>query len=232
MSGIEEVILQRLFALQDDKYQAFQSKLIPNINPETVIGVRVPELRRLARKLAGRVEIEQFLAALPHRYYDENCLHALLICAQKDYDLAICETKAFLPYIDNWATCDVLRPVVFQKHREQLLAEIPTWLRSSHTYTARFGIGMLERYFLDEAFTPEQLGWAAALRSEEYYINMMIAWYFATALAKQYDAAIPYLRERCLAPWVHNKTIQKAIESYRITPEKKQYLRTLRISAK
>lgn len=232
MSGIEEVILQRLFALQDDKYQAFQSKLIPNINPETVIGVRVPELRRLARKLAGRVEIEQFLAALPHRYYDENCLHALLICAQKDYDLAICETKAFLPYIDNWATCDVLRPVVFQKHREQLLTEIPTWLRSSHTYTVRFGIGMLERYFLDEAFTPEQLGWVAALRSEEYYINMMIAWYFATALAKQYDAAIPYLRERCLAPWVHNKTIQKAIESYRITPEKKQYLRTLRISAK
>lgn len=232
MSGIEEVILQRLFALQDDKYQAFQSKLIPNINPETVIGVRVPELRRLARKLAGRVEIEQFLAALPHRYYDENCLHALLICAQKDYDLAICETKAFLPYIDNWATCDVLRPAVFQKHREQLLAEIPTWLRSSYTYTVRFGIGMLERYFLDEAFTPEQLGWAAALRSEEYYINMMIAWYFATALAKQYDAAIPYLRERCLAPWVHNKTIQKAIESYRITPEKKQYLRTLRISAK
>ena len=232
MSGIEEVILQRLFALQDDKYQAFQSKLIPNINPETVIGVRVPELRRLARELAGREETEQFLAALPHRYYDENCLHALLICAQKDYDLAICETKAFLPYIDNWATCDVLRPGVFQKHREQLLAEIPTWLRSSHTYTVRFGIGMLERYFLDEAFTPEQLGWAAALRSEEYYINMMIAWYFATALAKQYDAAIPYLRERCLAPWVHNKTIQKAIESYRITPEKKQYLRTLRISAK
>ena len=232
MSGIEEVILQRLFALQDDKYQAFQSKLIPNINPETVIGVRVPELRRLARELAGREETEQFLAALPHRYYDENCLHALLICAQKDYDLAICETKAFLPYIDNWATCDVLRPVVFQKHREQLLTEIPTWLRSSHTYTVRFGIGMLERYFLDEAFTPEQLGWVAALRSEEYYINMMIAWYFATALAKQYDAAIPYLRERCLAPWVHNKTIQKAIESYRITPEKKQYLRTLRISAK
>ena len=232
MSGIEEVILQRLFALQDDKYQAFQSKLIPIINPETVIGVRVPELRRLARELAGREETELFLAALPHRYYDENCLHALLICAQKDYDLAICETKAFLPYIDNWATCDVLRPVVFQKHREQLLTEIPTWLRSSHTYTVRFGIGMLERYFLDEAFTPEQLGWAAALRSEEYYINMMIAWYFATALAKQYDAAIPYLRERGLAPWVHNKTIQKAIESYRITPEKKQYLRTLRISAK
>lgn len=232
MIAIEGEILQRLFALQDNKYQAFQSKLIPSVATETVIGVRVPELRRLARELAGREETEPFLAALPHRYYDENCLHALLICAQKDYDLAISETKAFLPYIDNWATCDVLRPGVFQKHREQLLAEIPTWLRSSHTYTVRFGIGMLERYFLNEAFTPEQLDWAAALRSEEYYINMMIAWYFATALAKQYDAAIPYLRERCLAPWVHNKTIQKAIESYRVTPEKKQYLRTLRISAK
>ena len=232
MIAIEGEILQRLFALQDNKYQAFQSKLIPSVATETVIGVRVPELRRLARELAGREETELFLAALPHRYYDENCLHALLISAQKDYDLAISETKAFLPYVDNWATCDVLRPGVFQKHREQLLAEIPTWLRSSHTYTVRFGIGMLERYFLDEAFTPEQLGWVAALRSEEYYINMMIAWYFATALAKQYDAAIPYLRERCLAPWVHNKTIQKAIESYRITPEKKQYLRTLRISAK
>ena len=232
MSNIEEEILQRLFALQDIKYKDFQSKLIPTIDPDAVIGVRMPALRALAKEFAARKEIGQFLRALPHRYYDENCLHALIISAQKDYGAAIRETETFLPYIDNWATCDTLRPGVFQKHREQLLAEIPTWLRSSHTYTVRFGIGMLERYFLNEAFTPEQLGWTAALCSEEYYINMMIAWYFASALAKQYDAAIPYLRERCLAPWVHNKTIQKAIESYRITPEKKQYLRTLRISAK
>lgn len=229
MQGIEAEILQRLFALQDFKYKEFQSKLLPTLDPDTVIGVRTPTLRRLSREYAAHTASGTYLQSLPHRYYEENNLHALILCTRRDYARVMDEVEAFLPFVDNWATCDMLRPPVFQQHRAELLTHLPRWLASSHVYTVRFGVGMLLSYFLDEAFAPEQLALVAALRTEEYYINTAIAWYFATALAKQYDAAIPYLRERRLALWTHNKTIQKAIESYRIAPEQKAYLRTLRI---
>ena len=229
MQGIETEILQRLFALQDLEYKRFQSKLLPTLAPDTVIGVRTPALRLLSKEYAAHTASCAYLQSLPHRYYEENNLHALILCRQRDYACAMDEVEAFLPFVDNWATCDMLRPPVFKRHRAELLTHVPRWLASSHVYTVRFGVGILLSYFLDEAFAPEQLALVAALRSEEYYINMAIAWYFATALAKQYDAAIPYLCERRLALWTHNKTIQKAVESYRITPEQKAYLRTLRI---
>ena len=219
----------RLFALQDSKYQAFHRRLIPTVPPERVIGVRMPALRRLARELGRTPEAAGFLRALPHIYYEEDALHGLLINDIRDYDAAIAALTEFLPHVDNWATCDLLSPRAFRTHPDALPSQIQQWLHSPQPYTVRFGIGVLLGFYLDEAFCPEQLEWVAAIRSEEYYVNMMIAWYFATALAKQPQAATPYLQQRRLAPWVHNKTIQKAIESYRITPEQKQALRQLRI---
>lgn len=223
------VISEELFALQDTEYQVFQSKLMPTIPPETVIGVRTPLLRKLAKELAGTPQAEHFLQSLPHRYYEENNLHAFLIEQIRDYDTALAETERFLPYINNWATCDCFCPKVFAKHKEELLIPLRRWLGSDQTYTVRYAMGMLMRYYLEEDFQPEYLAWVAGVHSEEYYLNMMRAWYFATALAKQPDAALPWLTDRRLDVWTHNKTIQKAAESYRISPEMKQQLRELRI---
>ena len=220
---------QRLFALQDLSYRDFQAKLIPTVDPETVIGIRTPALRKLARELAKGEDVQSFLDGLPHQYYDENNLHAFLIEQCKDFDRTVALLDAFLPYVDNWATCDLCSPKVFAKHLPELLPHIMRWTASNQTYTIRFGLEMLMRYYLDGAFQSAYLELAASLRSEEYYVNMMIAWFFATALAKQYDAALPYLAERRLEAWTHNKTIQKAVESNRISPEQKGYLKTLRL---
>ena len=221
-------ILARLRELADPAYQSFQSALIPTIDPQRVLGVRMPALRRLARQLHGTDEARAFLARLPHQYYDENNLHGLLINEEKDYDAAVAALDAFLPFVDNWATCDLLSPKAFRKHPPELRKQIRRWVEDAHTYTVRFGLGMLMSFYLDEGFQMEDLDLAAGVRREEYYVKMMAAWYFATALAKQYDAALPYLRQRRLDRWTHNKTIQKAVESYRITPEQKDELRSLR----
>lgn len=218
-----------LFALRDPAYQAFQSKLIPTIDPQTVIGVRMPALRKLAREIAGTPVAEGFLQELPHRYYEENNLHGLLISAIPDYDGAVAALETFLPYVDNWATCDLIRPKVFGKHLPELREQIRIWLASDHPYTIRFGMEMLMTFFLDGQFQPEYLDWVAGVESKEYYVNMMAAWYFATALAKQYDAVLPYIQQRRLEPWTHNKTIQKAMESERIPDGQKAYLRGLKV---
>ena len=228
METMESRIQKKLFALQDVKYRDFQRKLMPTVSPETVIGVRTPELRKLAKALSKEPEIGAYLKLLPHRYYEENNLHGFLLDGIKDYNEAVSAVDAFLPYVDNWATCDLMSPKVFQKHLPELLTKIREWISGTHTYTVRFGIGMLMSYYLDEAFTPEFPEWVAGIHSAEYYINMMIAWYFATALAKQWGAALPYIEQQRLDKWTHNKAIQKAIESYRITEEQKAYLRTLK----
>lgn len=229
MTQETECIRARLFALQDEGYRAFHSRLMPTVPPETVIGVRVPALRRLAKRLAGTPQAEAFLQELPHIYYEENNLHAFLLESIRDYDAALAATEKFLPYIDNWATCDSFYPKVFAKHKEDLLPVLRRWMASDHPYTVRYGMEMLMRYYLDEDFRPEHLAWAAAVHSGEYYINMMRAWYFATALAKQPEAALPWLTARRLDVWTHNKTIQKAVESSRIPAETKAFLRTLRV---
>lgn len=223
-----DAIQEKLFALQDLNYRQFQAKLMPTVDPEQIIGVRMPALRKLAKELKGTAEAESFLDALPHRYYDENNLHGLLLCARSAYEETVAGLEAFLPYVDNWATCDLLSPRAFRAHPPQLPEQIRRWLDSGDTYTVRFGLEMLLFFYLDECFRPEYLDWAAEVKSEEHYVRMMVAWYFATALAKQYDAALPYLTSRRLEQWTHNKTIQKAVESYRITPEQKDALRALR----
>ncbi|MBR4581194.1 MAG: DNA alkylation repair protein [Lachnospiraceae bacterium] len=228
-TDIRKEIQDTLFSMQDTKYRDFQVKLIPGSDTETMIGVRTPALRSLAKELAKREDIGIFLDDLPHKYFDENQLHAFIISAGKDYDAAIKRVNEFLPYVDNWATCDQMSPKIFKKHRKELLDEIKKWIKSKETYTIRFGIGMLMEHFLDEDFEPKYPKMAAGVKSEEYYVRMMIAWYFATALAKQYDAVISYIEEKKLDPWTHNKTIQKSVESYRITPEQKEYLRSLKI---
>ena len=228
---ITEEIRQSLFELQDIKYRDFQAKLIPGKDTETMIGVRTPELRKLAKQMLKREEIGEFLRDLPHRYFDEDQLHAFIVSGIKEYGKCMEELMRFLPFVDNWATCDQMSPGVFKKHKPELLAEIREWLGSEHTYTVRFGIGMLMQHFLDEDFDPAYPELVAGVRSEEYYVNMMIAWYFATALAKQYDAVLPFIEGRRLDPWTHNKTIQKAVESYRISDEQKEYLRSLKVQA-
>lgn len=222
-------ILDRLFSLQDQSYQMFQSKLMPTISSKTVIGVRTPLLRKLAKELAGTAQAKCFLDCLPHQYYEENNLHAFLVEKIRDFDMALAETERFLPYIDNWATCDCFCPKIFAKHKEELLIAICQWMNSDRLYTVRYAIGMLMRYYLDEGFRPEYLAWVADIHREEYYLNMMRAWFFATALAKQPENTLPWLIKRRLDVWTHNKTIQKAVESYRISPEMKQQLRELRI---
>lgn len=218
----------RLFELQDLEYQKFHSKLMPTVDPGLVIGVRTPQLRKFARDFSKMPEAEEFLAILPHTYYEENNLHGFLVEAIRDYGECIEAVKRFLPYVDNWATCDLMRPKVFGKHLSELLLEIRQWIQSKETYTIRFGIEMLMTFYLDEQFEEEYPALVAQVRSQEYYVNMMIAWYFATALAKQYDAVLPYIEQQRLDKWTHNKAIQKAIESYRITEEQKAYLRTLK----
>lgn len=222
-------IQEKLLALQDEKYKDFHSKLIPTISPETIIGIRMPVMRKLAKEYARDPESAEFLKQLPHTYYDENLLHALLVAEIKDYDTCVKEVERFLPYVDNWAVCDGFSPKVFCKNRDRLIEKVREWSASERPYTCRFGMGMLMIHFLDEDFRLEYLEIPAAVHSEEYYVNMMIAWFYATALAKQWDATIGYIEEHRLDPWTHNKTIQKARESYRITPEQKEYLKTLKV---
>ena len=223
-----EKIRQRLFEEQDTAYRDFQAKLMPVKDPENMVGVRTPALRKIAKEYAKDPGIAAFLDELPHRYFDEDQLHAFIISEIKDFDTCMARTEQFLPYIDNWATCDQLSPKTFKKHRPELLDHIRDWICSDKTYTVRFGIGMLMQHFLDEDFDPEYPEIVAGVRSEEYYVNMMRAWYFATALAKQYEKILPFLEEERLDLWTHNKTIQKAVESFRITPEQKEYLRGLK----
>jgi len=220
---------ERLFELQDKEYAAFQAKLTPGVPVESFIGVRVPILRNFAKGYIKEPEAMDFLKQLPHKYYDENMLHGLLISLIKDYDECVRLTDTFLPYVDNWAVCDIMSPKVFAKHKSELIGKIMDWSKSSHTYVCRFGIEMLMSHYLNDDFKAEYLDIPAAARSEEYYVKMMVAWYFATALAKQWDATIPYIEQKRLDPWTHNKTIQKACESYRITDEQKSYLRTLKV---
>ena len=214
--------------MKEEKNAAFVAKLIPNINPETILGVRTPALRKLARELRGTPERRAFLDRLPHTYLEENGLHAFFLEQIRDYDECIAAVERFLPYVDNWATCDSLSPDVFKKHRPELLERIRCWMQAEHPYTRRFAIKMLMDHFLSEDFDPEYLSQVSIIESKEYYVNMMRAWFFATALAKQYEAALPYLEENRLDRWTHNKTIQKAAESYRISPEQKAVLKTLR----
>ena len=225
-SEIKVDIQQELFALQDLSYRDFHAKLMPTVDKARVIGVRTPKLRAFAKEFGKTEEAKEFLKVLPHQYYEENNLHGLLIEQIKDYPTLIRELNRFLPCIDNWATCDLLTVRVVKKHLDTFTEEVERWLASDHTYTIRFGIGMLMRYYLEEHFSLEYPEKVAKIRSEEYYVNMMRAWYFATALAKQYEAIFPFLEEKRLDAWTHNKTIQKAIESYRITQEQKVYLRT------
>ena len=243
-----EDIRLELFALSDPKFKAFQAKLIPTVDPERIIGVRTPALRDLAKRLCKDAlsdkdtgnAVEAFLHELPHRYFEEDQLHAFIISLTKDFSTCIDQIEAFLPYVNNWATCDQLSPKVFAKNKEGLLPHIMCWMDvpecgglhtagADKTYSVRFGIGMLMQHYLNEAFRPEYPEIVCNVRSEEYYVNMMRAWYFATALAKQWHAALPYLEQKRLDRWTHNKTIQKAIESYRITPEQKQFLRSLKL---
>lgn len=225
---LTEQIREKLFSLQDFKYGDFQAKLMPTIARETVIGVRTPVLREYAKKLAKEENVSEFLQDLPHQYFEENQLHAFIICEQKNYEECIKELNFFLPYVDNWATCDQMSPKVFRKHHGELLEQIKIWMDSDKTYTIRYGIGMLMAHFLEEDFEITYVEMVADIRSEEYYVNMMIAWYFATALAKQYEAVVPFIEKRRLDNWTHRKAIQKAVESYRITKEQKEYLKGLK----
>ena len=229
VSGAAETVRGRLFELRDETNAAFMARLVPTLPPESVLGVRMPDCRALAKELCRMPDIGEFLTDLPHRYLDENNLHALILNEEKDCAAAVAAIDAFLPYVDNWATCDALRPKAFKKHPSALPDECRRWMRSGATYTVRFGIEMLMTHYLDENFRPEYLEEVSIIKSKEYYVNMMIAWYFATALAKQYEAAISYIEQRRLDQWTHNKTIRKAIESCRITEERKAYLRTLTI---
>lgn len=226
--NIVEYIQKELFARQDKEYHDFHCRLMPTVDADTVIGVRTPALRKFAKEVAKLPEHEEFLQKLPHQYYEENNLHGFLLETIKDYDKCVEAVDTFLPYVNNWATCDMMTPKIFKKHTDELRGQIEKWIAAEDTYTVRFAIRMLMNFYLEDLFEPEYLRMVAGVASEEYYINMMIAWYFATALAKQYDAVLPYLEKRQLPQWIHNKTIQKAVESYRITEEQKRYLRTLK----
>ena len=229
MSEVEARIRARLFAMQDLKYREVTAKLPPTLEKERIIGVRTPELRKYAVELSKTEDAAAFMATLSHLYQEENNLHAFLIERIADYDACVAALDAFLPYVDNWATCDSMSPKCLKKQLHRLIGEIRRWMASDQVYTVRFGMGMLMRHFLDDAFDPAYLDWVAALRSEEYYINMMIAWFFATALAKQWDATLPFIVNCRLEPWVHNKAIQKAVESYRIPEDRKIWLRAQKI---
>lgn len=225
-------LYKKLKSCQDLKYRDMQIKIIPSVDPETIIGVRTPELKSMAKEIYKSGDYKDFLKELPHEYFEENQLHAFIISGIKGLNECMEEVETFIPYIDNWATCDQLSPKVFKKNRKELLKHIKKWIKARKTYTVRFGVGMLMEHFLDEDFAPEYPEMVSKLRSEEYYINMMIAWYFATAMAKQYEQVIPYIEEKRLDTWTHNKTIQKCVESNRITDEKKAYLKTLKIQSR
>lgn len=217
-----------LFNMQDITYRDFHSRLIPNIEKDRVIGIRTPILRKFAKEYAKTDDAQKFIRELPHYYYEENNLHMMIITGIKDYDTCVIEIERFLPYIDNWATCDLPVPKCFYRNKEKLLDNVISWIKSDDTYTIRYGIETLMSIYLDDAFESSYPRLVSEVISDEYYVNMMIAWYFATALAKQWEAVIPYIEEKRLPEWVHKKTIQKAVESYRITDEQKKYLRTLR----
>lgn len=229
MNDIEKRVQVRLFEMQDLGYRDFHAKLMPTVPKEKIIGVRVPLIRKLAAELGKTKEGREFLRILPHKYYEEDNVHAFLIEQIKDFNECISALDEFLLYVDNWATCDMMTPKVFKKNTDKLLPAIYKWLQSDRTYTVRFAIGMLMKFYLDENFDEKYLQTVADVKSEEYYVNMMIAWYFATALAKQWEKTVPYIENGVLDKWIHNKTIQKAVESYRITKEQKLYLKTLKI---
>lgn len=226
-----EKIQRELFSLQDLKYRDFHSKLMPGIDINRIIGVRTPELRKLSKEFAKDERIGEFLAVLPHQYYDEMNMHGFIISTIKDYDECVRELDRFLPFVDNWATCDLLRPKVFDKklNHERLLEDIKRWMGSSEPFIIRFGIEMLMTFFLDDEFKTEFLDWVTRIKHDHYYVKMMIAWYFATALSKQWDATVPYISTLHLETWTHNKAIQKAIESYRITKEQKELLKGMKV---
>lgn len=221
-------IQKELFSLQDKEYMKFSSKLTPNVPEDTIIGVRIPEIRKLAKKLVKNNEYEDFLKELPHKYYDENLLHGAIISESKNFENCIKLLDNFLPFIDNWAVCDTISPKIFKKHKKELIEKIKEWSQSDKTYTCRFGVEMLMTHFLDEDFKKEYLEMVANIHSEEYYVKMVVAWFFATALAKQWDYAVIYLENNRLDVWVHNKTIQKARESLKILEDKKGYLKGLK----
>lgn len=228
MNNIEKYVQDKLFELQDLKYKDFNAKLIPTVASELIIGVRTPVLRKFAKEFSKDPRCTDFLESLPHKYYEENNVHAFLIEQIGDYDRTIEELERFLPYVDNWATCDMMRPKVFKKNPDRLLENIKDWIKSDKTYTIRFGIEILMTFYLDELFSPEYPEMVLSVKSDEYYVKMMVAWYFATALAKQYNEILPIIIRGLSDKWTHNKAIQKACESYRITDEQKKYLRTLK----
>lgn len=225
---MSEKIRARLMELQDLKYREFNQNLVPGMEPDYIIGVRTPQLRALAKEIGKTEEKEILYKELPHACFEENQLHSFLISEEKDFETCIKNLEEFLPYMNNWATCDQCSPKVFRKHKAELVPYIEKWMQSDHTYTIRFAIGMLMQHFLDEDFDRKYPEMVASIRSEEYYVNMEIAWYFATALAKQYEEILPFLLENRMDVWTHNKTIQKAVESFRISPEQKTYLKTLK----
>lgn len=227
----EKTITDGLFALKDENYRRFHAKLIPDIPIDNIIGVRTPVLRKYAKEVAKLPEANIFLESLPHSYYEENNLHGALLSLlyPKDIIAFMEQLERFLPYVDNWATCDMLSPKIFKKHLPYVYERVQKWLQSDAVYTIRFGIVTLLGFYLDNAFEPEMLQLVANVRSEEYYVNMAVAWYFSMALVKQYDATLPYIQNRVLEPWTHNKSIQKAIESRRIPQETKAYLRGFKI---
>ena len=220
---------KELKKLQDLKYRDMQVKIIPTVEPSSIIGVRTPELKAMAKEILKSGDYEDFLNDLPHKYFEENQLHAFILSGMKDAASCFEELEKFLPYVDNWATCDQMSPKIFKKHKDELLKRVKEWIKSDETYTVRFGVGMLMEHFLDDDYDVKYPEMVSKLRSDEYYVNMMIAWYFATALAKQYDTIIPYIEKKKLDKWTHNKAIQKSVESYRITDEQKTYLKTLKV---
>lgn len=228
MTDAEKIVRKKLFELQDPEYKAFHAKLMPTVDESKIIGVRVPNLRKLSSELWKDGTGMEFIKNLSHTYYEENNIHAFCIEKIKDFDTALNETDKFLPYIDNWATCDMFSPKIFAKHTDIVYEKCLSWIATGKTYTVRYGVGMLMRYFLDERFNDKVLSIVSGIKSDEYYVNMMISWFFATALAKQYDASLKCMEDKKLDTWVHNKAIQKAIESNRISPEKKEYLKKLR----
>lgn len=221
-------IKEELIKLKDENNAAFQAKLTPTIEKEKFLGIKVPVLRKLAKEIEKTDECESFIKALPHEYYDENMLHSILLAHRKPFDESVNEVEAFLPYIDNWAVCDTLKPKAFEKAKDELLLYIKKWVASKETYTIRFGVSMLMTHFLDKDFKEELLDIPAAIESDEYYVKMMVAWFFATALAKQWECTVPYIEKHILPDWTHQKAIQKARESYRISEEQKAYLKSLK----
>ena len=221
-------VYERLLSYQDEKYIEFQSKLVPNIDKNTIIGVKTPQMKEIVKEIFGTEEATDFLKVLPHKYYEENLVHFFLIAKIKEFDECVKEVERFLPYIDCWPVCDQGSPMVFKKNHDKLLPLIKKWIKSKHVYTARFGMRMLMNEFLNDDFKEEYLEWVASKNGDDYYLKMMVAWFFATALAKQYDSAIKYIEDKRLDPWIHQKAIQKAIESYRVSDEHKEYLKKLR----